>query len=139
MSDVGTLYSEKVMEHFRNPRNVGDMENPDGIGHVGNPVCGDIMELYIKVKNNIITGEGECAIYVEPWGGDAYGDWIFYNNDVSGFDAEEAPIYLGPATNDCIVVGGISYSDYVWDDGTDNVILELDEDDLEDWEDYFED
>jgi len=49
------MYSEKVMEHFRNPRNVGDMENPDGIGHVGNPVCGDIMELYIKVKDNVIT------------------------------------------------------------------------------------
>ncbi len=43
------------MEHFQNPRNVGDMENPDGIGHVGNPVCGDIMELYIRVKDNIIT------------------------------------------------------------------------------------
>jgi len=43
------------MEHFRNPRNVGEIENPDGIGHVGNPVCGDIMELYIKVDNGIIT------------------------------------------------------------------------------------
>ena len=48
-------YSEKVMEHFRNPRNVGEMKNPDGIGHVGNPVCGDIMEMYIKVENNIIV------------------------------------------------------------------------------------
>jgi NifU-like protein involved in Fe-S cluster formation len=48
-------YSEKVMEHFRNPRNVGTIENPDGVGHVGNPVCGDIMELYIKVENNIIV------------------------------------------------------------------------------------
>jgi len=55
MSDVQSLYSEKVMEHFRNPRNVGDMENPDGTGHVGNPICGDIMELYIKVDNGIIT------------------------------------------------------------------------------------
>jgi nitrogen fixation NifU-like protein len=52
---VSPLYSEKVMEHFKNPRNVGEMDNPDGIGHVGNPVCGDIMELYIKVKDNIIT------------------------------------------------------------------------------------
>src|SRR5512136_1086594 len=43
------------MEHFRNPKNVGEMENPDGIGHVGNPVCGDIMELYIKVEDGIIT------------------------------------------------------------------------------------
>ncbi|MBI2849801.1 MAG: Fe-S cluster assembly scaffold protein NifU [Chloroflexi bacterium] len=49
------MYSEKVMDHFRNPRNVGDMENPDGVGHVGNPTCGDIMELYIRVKDNIIT------------------------------------------------------------------------------------
>ena len=53
--DVRSLYSEKVMEHFRNPRNVGEMENPDGIGHVGNPVCGDIMELYIKVTSNTIV------------------------------------------------------------------------------------
>lgn len=43
------------MEHFRNPRNVGEMENPDGVGHVGNPVCSDIMELYIKVNNGIIV------------------------------------------------------------------------------------
>jgi len=55
MSEVRTLYSEKVMEHFRNPRNIGEMGNPDGIGYVGNPVCGDIMELYIKVKGNVIT------------------------------------------------------------------------------------
>ncbi len=55
MADVQSLYSEKVMEHFRNPRNVGDMENPNGIGHVGNPVCGDIMELYIKVDDNVIS------------------------------------------------------------------------------------
>ena len=48
-------YSSKVMEHFRNPHNVGEMPDADGIGHVGNPICGDIMELYIKVKNNIIT------------------------------------------------------------------------------------
>lgn len=48
-------YSEKVMEHFRNPRNVGDMPDADGIGHVGNPVCGDIMELYIKVRDNVIV------------------------------------------------------------------------------------
>ncbi len=52
---MSPVYGEKVMEHFRNPRNVGEMENPDGTGHVGNPVCGDIMELYIKVKDNVIT------------------------------------------------------------------------------------
>ena len=48
-------YSQKVMEHFMHPRNVGQIENADGVGHVGNPICGDIMELYIKVKDNIIV------------------------------------------------------------------------------------
>ncbi len=48
-------YSEKVMDHFRNPRNVGEMKDPDGVGKVGNPVCGDIMELYIKVEDEVIT------------------------------------------------------------------------------------
>lgn len=48
-------YSEKVMDHFTNPRNVGTIENPDGIGRVGNPICGDVMELQIKVKDNIIV------------------------------------------------------------------------------------
>ena len=43
------------MDHFKNPRNVGQIENPDGVGHVGNPVCGDIMELYIKVKDGTIV------------------------------------------------------------------------------------
>jgi nitrogen fixation NifU-like protein len=55
MTDPWSQYSEKVMEHFKNPRNVGGIENPDGVGHVGNPVCGDIMELYIKVKGGIIV------------------------------------------------------------------------------------
>jgi len=48
-------YSEKVMDHFKSPRNVGEMKDPDGIGKVGNPVCGDIMELYIKVEDEIIV------------------------------------------------------------------------------------
>ncbi len=48
-------YSEKVMEHFNNPRNVGDMPDADGIGNVGNPVCGDIMRLYIKVADGRIS------------------------------------------------------------------------------------
>jgi nitrogen fixation NifU-like protein len=48
------VYSDKVMEHFRNPRNVGEIENADGIGKVGNPVCGDIMELSIKVGDGVI-------------------------------------------------------------------------------------
>lgn len=49
------MYSEKVMEHFRNPRNVGAIEDADGMGKVGNPVCGDIMELTIKVDDGVIT------------------------------------------------------------------------------------
>ncbi len=49
------VYSKKVMDHFTNPRNVGVIENPDGFGKVGNPVCGDLMEMYIKVENGIIT------------------------------------------------------------------------------------
>jgi nitrogen fixation NifU-like protein len=49
------MYSEKVMEHFRNPRNVGTIEDADGVGEVGNPVCGDIMKIYIRVDNNHIS------------------------------------------------------------------------------------
>ena len=55
MESFHTQYSEKVMEHFKNPRNVGEIPDADGIGNVGNPVCGDIMRLYIKVKDNVIT------------------------------------------------------------------------------------
>ncbi|MEJ8553097.1 Fe-S cluster assembly scaffold protein NifU [Tepidibacter sp. Z1-5] len=48
------MYSEKVMDHFMNPRNVGEIENADGIGEVGNAKCGDIMKIYLKVEDNII-------------------------------------------------------------------------------------
>lgn len=49
------LYSEKMMDHFRNPRNVGAMENPDGVGEVGNAKCGDIMKIYLKIDDDIVT------------------------------------------------------------------------------------
>ena len=49
------MYSEKVMDHFANPRNVGEIENADGVGTVGNAKCGDIMKMYIKVENGIIV------------------------------------------------------------------------------------
>ena len=49
------MYSEKVMEHFTNPRNVGEIENADGVGLVGNPVCGDVMKLFIKVEDGKIA------------------------------------------------------------------------------------
>ena len=49
------LYSETVMDHFRNPRNVGKIEDADGVGEVGNAVCGDIMKMYLKIEDGIIT------------------------------------------------------------------------------------
>jgi nitrogen fixation NifU-like protein len=49
------MYNDKVMDHFKNPRNFGRIENPDGVGEVGNPICGDMMKLYIKVKDNKIS------------------------------------------------------------------------------------
>ena len=48
------MYSDKVMEHFKNPRNMGEIPNADGVGTVGNPVCGDLMTIYIKVENDRI-------------------------------------------------------------------------------------
>lgn len=49
------MYSEKVMEHFHNPRNVGVIEDADGVGEVGNPMCGDVMKIYIKVDGDVIS------------------------------------------------------------------------------------
>jgi nitrogen fixation NifU-like protein len=49
------MYSEKVMDHFTNPRNVGEMSDADGVGQEGNPVCGDAMKIFIKVKDDVIT------------------------------------------------------------------------------------
>ncbi len=52
---MGMNYSEKVLDHFNNPRNVGELKDADAVGTVGNAKCGDIMQVYIKVKDNIIT------------------------------------------------------------------------------------
>ena len=49
------LYSEKVMDHFMNPRNVGEIENADGVGEVGNAKCGDIMKIYLKIENDVVV------------------------------------------------------------------------------------
>lgn len=49
------MYSKKVMAHFSNPKNVGEIEDADGIGEVGNPTCGDMMTIYIKVEDNVLT------------------------------------------------------------------------------------
>ena len=51
---MNDMYTKKVLDHFRNPRNIGIMKNPDGIGKVGNPQCGDVMAIYIKVKDEKI-------------------------------------------------------------------------------------
>jgi nitrogen fixation NifU-like protein len=48
------MYTEKVMDHFENPRNVGEIADADGVGQVGNPTCGDIMKIYLKVKDGVI-------------------------------------------------------------------------------------
>ena len=50
-----SIYTDKVMDHFQNPRNVGEIKNADGVGEVGNPVCGDIMKIFIKVKDKKIA------------------------------------------------------------------------------------
>ena len=49
------MYSEKVMDHFQNPRNVGEIENADGVGEVGNAKCGDIMKIYLKIEDDVIV------------------------------------------------------------------------------------
>jgi nitrogen fixation NifU-like protein len=49
------MYSEKVMDHFMNPRNMGEIENPDGVGMVGNPVCGDMMKIMMKIDKDVVT------------------------------------------------------------------------------------
>ena len=67
-------YSEKVMDHFANPRNVGEMENPSGVGEVGNPKCGDIMRMYVRIEDGVITDVKfkhlwlrRCALRPAPW------------------------------------------------------------------------
>jgi len=49
------MYTDKVVDHYSNPRNVGEIDNADGIGEVGNPVCGDIMKIYLKIENDVIV------------------------------------------------------------------------------------
>ena len=65
------MYSEKVMDHFNNPRNVGEIENPSGVGTVGNAKCGDIMRMYLDIDDNGIIQEAKfktfgCGAAVAP-------------------------------------------------------------------------
>lgn len=62
------MYSKKVIDHFINPRNQGSIKNPDGVGVVGNPVCGDLMKIYIKVKKDAKRGEIISDIKFETLG-----------------------------------------------------------------------
>lgn len=63
------MYSEKVMDHFNNPRNVGEIENPSGVGTVGNAKCGDIMRMYLDIDDNGIIQEANLKLSaaVQQW------------------------------------------------------------------------
>ena len=60
-------YSDKVMDHFTNPRNVGVLEDADGVGRAGNPVCGDLMEMSVRIREDVIT----CLLYTSDAADDA--------------------------------------------------------------------
>ncbi|HNP89065.1 MAG: NifU-like protein [Microgenomates group bacterium ADurb.Bin219] len=62
MANINQLYSKKVLDHFFHPRNMGEMKNPDGVSTVGNPVCGDVMRMFIKVKNQKVKGKSEEVV-----------------------------------------------------------------------------
>ena len=80
------LYSDKVMDHFQNPRNVGKMDDADGIGEVGNAKCGDIMRMYIKVEDGVIT---DCKF--NPFGcGSAIATSSMATELIKGKPVEEA-------------------------------------------------
>ena len=76
------LYSEKVMDHFQNPRNVGKMDDADGVGEVGNAVCGDIMKMYIKVKGGLLRRQGRHRPYGRRSGRGGQREMRRYNENV---------------------------------------------------------
>ena len=61
------MYTEKVMDHFEHPRNVGEIENPSGMGTVGNPKCGDIMRIYLDIDENQVIRDVKCKTFVLCW------------------------------------------------------------------------
>ena len=61
------MYSEKVMDHFKNPRNVGEIENPSGVGTVGNAKCGDIMRMYLDIGDDGIIKEAKFKVWQPNW------------------------------------------------------------------------
>ena len=81
------LYSDKVMDHFRNPRNVGVLEDANGIGEVGNPVCGDIMKMYLKINDDEIIED----VKIETFGcGSAIASSSMATELIKGKSVEEA-------------------------------------------------
>ena len=92
------LYSEKVMDHFKNPRNVGIIENADGIGEVGNPVCGDIMKIYLKIDNGIIKD-----VKFETFGcGSAIASSSMATEMIKGKTVEEALLLTNKAVTEAL-------------------------------------
>jgi nitrogen fixation protein NifU and related proteins len=80
------MYNDKIMDHFQNPRNAGDMEHPDGVGTVGNPACGDVMTIYLKIDDGVITD-----IRFKTFGcGAAIASSSFTTELVKGLKIEEA-------------------------------------------------
>lgn len=80
------LYTETVMDHFMNPRNVGNMDGADGVGQVGNAKCGDIMKMYLKIENNVITD-----VKFETFGcGSAIASSSMATEMIKGLTVEEA-------------------------------------------------
>ena len=81
------LYSDKVMDHFRNPRNVGVLEDANGVGEVGNPVCGDIMKMYLKINDDEIIED----VKIETFGcGSAIASSSMATELIKGKSVEEA-------------------------------------------------
>ena len=92
------LYSEKVMDHFKNPRNVGIIENADGISEVGNPVCGDIMKIYLKIDNGIIKD-----VKFETFGcGSAIASSSMATEMIKGKTVEEALLLTNKAVTEAL-------------------------------------
>ena len=65
---MASMYSAKVMEHFANPHNVGEIPDANGVGEVGNPKCGDIMRMYLKIENNVIAVKAALSDYYRRQG-----------------------------------------------------------------------
>jgi nitrogen fixation NifU-like protein len=92
------LYSDKVMDHFRNPRNVGVIEDADGVGEAGNPVCGDIMKIYLKIDDDVISD-----VKFETFGcGSAIASSSMATEIIKGKPVEEAAALTNKAVTEAL-------------------------------------